>query len=238
MPYELVPPPARLFRVGWWPNAFRWRLPAATLADSESHDLGRWDAPEADFGTLYAATTEVGAFIETLPYYRRSQDFLAALRRETSEDEPDPGLDLDLATDEIKEDYFQRVLGRASLSGDWRFVDVDHARTHAELNKELPRLLAEHNLREFDRHVVMHADRRITRAIAGHLHAAAGPDVIGLRYESSRHRGIECWAIWERARDELDDIDMDPITPELRAVKEAASILALTLPTHVQPPEN
>lgn len=233
MPYELVPPPDRLFRVGWQPDPFRWSWPAATLADSEPPDSSRWDAPEADFATLYAATTEVGAFIETLPYYRRSEDFQATLRRETSEDEPDPGFDLDLATGEVKKDYFDRVLGRASLPTDWRFIDVDHARTHAELNKELPDLLSQHRLREFDRHVVMHADRRITRSIAGHLHAVAESGVIGLRYESRLHRGIECWAVWEQARDELYDVDMDPLTPQLRAVNEAASILALTLPAEV-----
>jgi hypothetical protein len=198
----------------------------------------RWDAPEADFATLYGATTAVGAFIETLPYYRRSDDFLARLHRETSEDEPDASLDLDLATGEIKADYFKRILGRASLPSDLRFVDVDHARTHAQLNRELPELLAQHGLQEFDRGVVMNADRRITRAIAGHLHAIAGPDVVGLRYESRRHRGIECWAVWEQASAQLADVDLDPLTPDLRDLQEAAATLGLTFPADVQPPDN
>jgi hypothetical protein len=85
----------------------------------------------------------------------------------TAEDEPDPGLDPPLSTGLVPSSYFNRLLARAVPDRELRFVDVDHPRTHAELTRSLPTLLRDHDLREFDRGVVMAQDRRITRAIAG-----------------------------------------------------------------------
>ncbi len=195
MALELVSPPASIFRVGRFPNPFRWRPPLFSLAEAEHpNDGGRWDAPHADFATLYTATQPVGAFVETLAYVRRSLEFERRLLAATAADEPDRAFDPVLSGGRIPSSYFERVLGRAVVDGELVFVDVDHPRTHAQLTENLGDLLAEHGLREFDRGVVMGQDRRITRSIAGNLHERLGEEVGGLRYESRVYRGLECWA--------------------------------------------
>lgn len=57
----------------------------------------------------------------------------------------------------------------------------------------------EWNLAEFDRGVVMTQGRRIKRTLAGHLRTRSTPDIVGIRFESRRAVGKECWAVWERA---------------------------------------
>jgi hypothetical protein len=225
-------PPPTLFRVGRWPNPFKWPPPPDPLSLSGSFDRSRWDDPEGEFSTIYAATDALGAFIEVLPYYRRSpEDFLARLYSETSEDEPDE--DVDYADGEIKPDFFSRLLGRAKLHDGVRFVDVDHPQTHAELNREMPELLHEFGFQEFDRGVVMHQDRRVTRPIAGFLHDRfEGSDVVGIRYESRRYAARECWAIWERSG-LIYDVDPDPLVPAMPDLQAAAAVLGLRLPRNV-----
>jgi hypothetical protein len=115
-----------------------------------------------------------------------------------------------------------------------RFVDADDPRTHAQLTRELPKLLQDHDLVEIDRGVVMSQKRIITRTIAGHLHRQLrDDDVVGIRYESRRYgRRGECWAIWER-EGLIYDIEPDPITPAIPELQEAAQLLGLHLPPGV-----
>src|SRR4051794_14227185 len=193
LPYQLVEPPEDpLVRVGRWPDPFKWpptRPPA--LIDSGPSDHGRWDDPAGEFITLYTASDVLGAFVETLPYFRGPDpDFLALVHAEVDEDEPDVEVDYEF---EVTPAFFKRVLGRAQLQDPHaRFVDVDDPHTHAQLNRELPNLLAEHGLEEFDRGVMMSQNRSITRTIAGHLHHQlqgrdlGGTRVVGIRFESRR----------------------------------------------------
>ncbi len=192
-------PPPVLYRVGSRDNVFKWRLPNLTLEASDPKDGSRWDAPRADFATLYFATAEVGAFIETLKYFLVDEDFLERMRMETPEEEPEPQFDLEFRR-QVTSDYFKRVLASVTFGGDVKFIDVDHPLTHAQLNRERPDLLKEWNLAEFDRGVVMTQDRRITRTLAGHLRTRSTPDIVGIRYESRRSAGKECWAVGARRR--------------------------------------
>jgi hypothetical protein len=98
MPLELVASPGTLYRVGRSPSPFVWRRPRIALADSvDPHDGYRWDAPNADFATLYCATRPLGSLVETLAYYRRDADFAAMLHSATDDDEPDPEYDFAVA---------------------------------------------------------------------------------------------------------------------------------------------
>jgi hypothetical protein len=81
--YHFVAPPAALLRIGRWPNPFRWPPAPASFSAREPNDLSRWDDPDGAFSTLYAATDLLGAFIETLPYYRSDEAFLARLHTST-----------------------------------------------------------------------------------------------------------------------------------------------------------
>jgi hypothetical protein len=183
--YELVSPPPVFYRVGTRENVFKWRLPRLTLEASDPKDGSRWDAPRADFATLYFATAEVGAFVETLPYYLVDEGFVERMRAETPEEDPDPEFERDFRR-QVTPDYFKRVLASVTLAGDVKFMDVDHPLTHAQLNRERPDLLEEWDLAGFDRGVVMTQDRRITRTLAGHLRTRSTSDIVGIRYESRR----------------------------------------------------
>jgi hypothetical protein len=133
MPLELVASPGTLHRVGRWPHPFRWNACRVALANSPyPHDEHRWDAPHCDFSTLYCATEALGSFVETLASYRRADDFAATVKLATDEDEPDPDYDYDVSGGIVPSPYFDRVLGRATLESDRRFVDIDHPRTHAQ----------------------------------------------------------------------------------------------------------
>jgi hypothetical protein len=210
------------------------------LIDSGPSDHGRWDAPAGEFITLYAASDLLGAFVETLPYFRGADpNFLAVVEAEVDEDEPDVEVDYEL---EVTPGFFRRVLGRARLQDPGaRFVDVDDPRTHAQLNRELPDLLAEHGLDEFDRGVMMSQNRVITRTIAGHLHHQlhgqdlGGTRVVGIRFESRRYREQACWAIWDDVGVVFPeaDVDVDPIVPAIPELREAAELLGLRLPDNV-----
>lgn len=237
MSYELVQGPETVVRVGSWRQPLPWRLPAAPISETHRSDGGRWDAPAADFATLYLASDDLGAFIETLPYWRVSESFIDEVEAATSDDEPDPEFDPPLRSRVVTADYFRRVLVRVRLRLPALFVDVDHPRSHAQMNRELRSLLDEYDKAEFDRHVVMHSNRHLTRAIAGHLKDTLSPDVVGIRYESRRFRARECWALWDTGADLLYEGDPFPITPDLPALIEAAKILDLQLPAALPDPD-
>ena len=231
MPLELVASPGTLYRVGRSPSPFVWRRPRIALADSvDPHDGYRWDAPNADFATLYCATRPLGSLVETLAYYRRDADFAAMLHSATDDDEPDPEYDFAVARGLVPRSYFERVLGQGRLDPKHRFIDVDHPRTHAQLTEELPDLLTRHGVRHFDRGVMMTQDRRITRTVAGHLYSQAAATATGIRYASRVHGGLECWALWEHCDEHLTDRESTPLTPEHPEVKQAAELLELQLP--------
>ena len=233
MALELVASPDTLYRVGRLPNPFVWRPPRKTLAQTpHPHDGYRWDAPEADFATLYFGGSPLASFVETLAYYRPDAAFNARLRALTSEDEPDDEYDFDFGSGRIPASYYDRALGRARLEGEQYFVDVDHPRTHAQLTEDLHDLLTAHGHREFDRGVMMTQDRRITRPVAGHLRrvaATAEAVICGVRYECRVSAGLECWAVWDRCSDQLVEREVDPLTPHIPELREAAELLDLRL---------
>jgi hypothetical protein len=229
VPYHLVEAPSELLRVGRWPNPFQWPPPPTPLSESGDDCLSRWDDPDGVFSTLYCATDALGAFIETLPYYRSDEDFLARLYAETNEDEPDQ--ELDYADGEIKPGFFDRVLGRARVHEGARFVDADDPRTHAELTKHLRDVLDDHDLKEFDRGVMMAQRRSVTRIVAGFLHDQLAREVAGIRYESRRYAARECWAIWDDAEGLFHSVETDPLTPAIPELQTAAALLDLRLPS-------
>jgi hypothetical protein len=233
MPLKLVASPDTLYRVGRLPNPFVWRPPLFTLVDAPGpHDGYRWDAPQADFATLYFGGSALASFVETLAYYRPDAAFIARLHAMTSDDEPDDEYDFDLGSGRIPASFFERALGRARLDGDQQFVDVDHPHTHAQLTEDLHDLLTAHGHREFDRGVMMTQNRNVTRTIAGHLYGVAGSadaNICGIRYESRVCSGLECWAVWEHCSDQLVDREVDPLTPNVPELRQAAELLGLRL---------
>lgn len=258
MAYELAAAPPVLYRVGSWPHPFNWWPPRAPLDNDHPRDGYRWDDPRKnyEFCTLYLATEPIGCFLETLPHYKQYPEFEARVaednertaREKGEAADPDGGYVGPLSTGEVDADYFlRRVLGRVRVADGATFIDVDHPRTHATLTSELvagrlgadlSALLQEHGIEEFDRSVVMHQDRRITRLLAAFLHATAPKNIAGIRYESRVYRATECWAMWDRARDAVSDPEGDGLTPEMPDLQEAAALLDLKLPSETPHPDH
>ena len=82
MALELVASPDTLYRVGRLPNPFVWRPPRKTLAQTpHPHDGYRWDAPEADFATLYFGAAPWPASLRRSPITARTRRSTPAYAR-------------------------------------------------------------------------------------------------------------------------------------------------------------
>lgn len=228
MRYVTVGAPPVLFRVGRLPNPLAWRRPREPLEPGNEPVLGggRWDDPSGEFATLYCATDELGAFMEVLAHLRPGKDIVERILRETDEEGADH--DPPLTPGEVSARLFARWrgIGRVEPRADAVFVDMAATETHNALNLDLPGLLDIIGAEQFDRGVVMHHDRRLTRSIAGHLHWQL-PEACGLRFES-RVDHFECWALWED-RGAIYDTDVDPIDPSNPTLQQAAKRLSIRL---------
>lgn len=233
---RLVAAPATgVYRVAKGLDPFVFRPPRSALPDGNEPvlDGNRWDDPSARFASLYCATTAEAAFGETIARYRETDGLIGRIAAFLNSD-PDPAYDFELAPGRVPPDYFaDRYLGHVAVDPDVRFVDVDHPHTHAAATPALRGLLRQHRLREVDRGVMFHADRRLTRPIARYYWTLAQSpdhrDWAGLRYESRLSAGWECWALWKPSPIRLHVSDVHTVTranPDLRA---AAARLRLIL---------
>jgi hypothetical protein len=199
---HLVPPPdGGVYRLARGPDPFVW-YPAKTLAETEDGSLvllsgNRFDAPDGEFRSLYAATAPYGCALEKLAAFRDSQsDYEQKIIDATSGGDPDAqniedatGPDPDQEFDRpllrgiVPRDYFDSregapdtriVLGHARLNHDALFVDVEHEQTIAALDRLVDRkLLASFGVDRVDRGLVHNRNRRITRPLAREIHRIA-----------------------------------------------------------------
>lgn len=233
MAVHLVPPPVRVYRVARPTRPFNWSAPREPLPASEGpvFEGRRWDDPEGSFATVYCGTSPEAAFAETIAPFRRVSGLRERIFEATDEDEPDPTYDFDDPEGIVPVGYFERALGYALVDEDVRFIDVDDARTHNELNARFGELLEELGAgRQFDRGLVMTQDRRVTRRVAGFLYEHYRHEAMGIRYESRLMSDLECWALWPQAQVAVYDVDVEPISPETPALVEAAERLGVLLP--------
>jgi hypothetical protein len=233
--HALAAPSAGVLRVATGPWPFAFHPPRSPLVDNGLPVLGgnRWDDPRGSFATLYCASSAEGAFAETISRYRDEPGLLDRIDAFLS-GPPDDDYDFELRPGHVPEDYFDnRYLGHIGVDADVRFVDVEHADTHTAAGADLRRLLAPCGIRRIDRSVFLHADRRVTRAIARHYwQLAQYPDHHswrGLRYTSRLASDWECWAIWEPSPLREGIADVVPVTRTHPALHGAAARLGLTL---------
>lgn len=233
MAVHLVPPPDRLFRIGWPPMPFKWGPRQNPLPDSEEPLLEgrRWDDPDGSYATVYCGSSPEAAFAETIAPFRSVPGLRERILAATDEDDPDPLYDFEDPQGVVPVGYFERALGHAFVDEDARFIDVDAVRTHNELNARFGSLLAELGAAtQYDRGLMMTQDRRLTRRVAGFLHEHHGDEALGIRYESRLMSDLECFALWPQARVAIYDIDVEPISPETPALVNVAERLELMLP--------
>jgi RES domain len=233
------PPAAGIARIGYQPDPFLWRDPKL-LSDEDGGGPGpllagnRFDAPNREFRTLYFADNHHGAWLERLSRVLPLRDAAARIDAALDDEDPDPEFDVPL-TPGIDTSFFEKmVIGEARIADGARFIDVEHSTTLNTLNERLGlTFLTPFGWDRFDRGVPLNRDRRMTRQLAGHLYTVAkdDPDIVGLRWGSVHAGGSDCWALWEKGVSSLYDHALAPVDLTTPALRDAATILNLEIPS-------
>ena len=200
-------------------------------AATASFEEGRWDDPDGEFRTLYAAATPSAAYTETLAVLRPAHDQVARIRRT----QPTPPNDPDLHTGKIPVGYLDaRHIGVAACHPDVRLIDMSDPATHASFPAHVRRVLGWFDIRDADRGTVMTGDRRVTRYLARHLWQTCRDrgltHIRGLRYESRLTPTATCFALWDDPSPiDTSTITLHPVEPTDPSLLRAVEVLGLSI---------
>lgn len=155
--------------------------------DAELPDVGnRFDVVGG--GVLYAATDKVGAYKETIAYFRPAASSLALT---------DSGL-MNLGSLPAEWRDTRRMVS-LTLENDLPFLDVEQDSTLSYLTEQMAETLIELKIERLDVSTVRGPNRLLTRAIATWAYTAVDDNdetaYSGIRY-LSRFQSHECWAIF------------------------------------------
>lgn len=219
--WQTVPPPrGPVFHIGRQTDPFIWRPPRPL--DRSDPGGARFDAPNGEYATLYCATTRYGALLEKLSPLRPIPE-LPAQYESALDDDVDPAYDRPPTGTTFPADFTETsVMGIVAIDPACRFLDVDEPHNHRRLEQLGSRPLLELlGITRIDRGAFITLDRALTRQVAGELHDILSADIAGLRYTSAVDGDVDCWAIWEHARDALSGHDIEPFdltSPDMAAV--------------------
>lgn len=211
MPAAELPIPALstkepIFRVARKPDPWR---PADWAFAGEDRTFGnRFDDSEGYFRVLYAASTRLGCFIETLARYRKGP--------------VDPELELsDFDADHIARGtvpaswLMKRRIGQARIDGA-HFAHVYHSQSVAYLREKFEaKLVRSEGTADFDMAVLMSQRRWLTQEIST-LICSLGYD--GIVYESRHGSDLWNWAIFEpfERLQRLSTLDLSSDDPDFK----------------------
>jgi hypothetical protein len=168
--HALAAPSAGVLRVATGPWPFAFYPPRSPLVDNGQPVLGgnRWDDPRGSFATLYCASGAEGAFAETISRYRDAPDLLDRIDAFLT-GAPDDDYDFELRPATSPRTTSTTATSATSASTPTSSSSTSsNTDTHTAAGADLRRLLARYGIRRIDRSVFLHADRRVTRAIARH----------------------------------------------------------------------
>lgn len=154
--FTSVAPNGPLYRVARTPDAWTW--PDWAYAGPDGTFGNRWDDPAGSYRVLYASSTRLGAFVETLAPFRVDLAVIAGLQEIDAPEEP-------VASSVLPRRWLAgRVIGEASLDGS--FVDIGDADTLATIRAELAARAIHYGLSDVDAAAIrLHAPRRFTQEI-------------------------------------------------------------------------
>ncbi len=187
-----------IFRLARKPDP--WHPPDWAYANENGTFGNRFDDFEGYFRVLYAASSRLGCFIETLARFRKApvdRDF----------DLSDSGAD-HIAPGTVPASWLRnRCLGRATIYGA-KFADVYHSQWVSFLRKHFEHELVD--AEPFDMAVLMSQRRPLTQKISA-LICNLGYD--GIYYQSRHGSDLWNWAIYEPfdqlRRLETSDLSLD-----------------------------
>jgi hypothetical protein len=189
-----VVPDSPLYRIGRKPDA--WRAPDWAFANQDKTFGNRFDDSEGYFRVLYASSTRLGCFLETLARFRKAPASLQLAQDleeiiNTSSDFTPPNT---VPASWLK----SRIMGRAIASGD-RYALIYSSAWLSYLRKLLePDLVSSGLLQgdnaEFDIHFLMSQNRWLTQRAATEISALG---YCGVCYESRHGTELVNWALFE-----------------------------------------
>ena len=188
--FTSVAPNGPLYRVARTPDAWTW--PDWAYAGPDGTFGNRWDDPAGSYRVLYASSTRLGAFVETLAPFRVDLAVIAGLQEIDAPEEP-------VASSVLPRRWLAgRVIGEASLDGS--FVDIGDADTLATIRAELAARAIHYGLSDVDAAAIrLHAPRRFTQEISRFVYERHEQDgsCAGIRYRSRFGDQFVNWAIFE-----------------------------------------
>jgi hypothetical protein len=194
-----------------------WQYPDWSRANPDGTFGNRYDDPNRRYRVLYASSTRLGCFLETLAQFRPDMALYTALRAIEGEDDFVP------AGQVPREWLHGRSMGSAIAHGE--YADIGASEWIAILRPELARLLHDLGISDFDASVLQRSEPRVlTQHISAFVY---GRGFDGIRYLSKYGQEIVNWALFEPAP--LTQIVASNIQPDDPDLLEAFSLFHLAL---------
>jgi hypothetical protein len=224
-PTVLSAPTNGIWRVGRGANPLVIPPPPGDLVSTTAGN--RFDSDTGSFGILYFGSNLEVCFGETLARFRPSPRLLAEL--ELHDEWRELGF---MEIGSVPFEWRQRrSAARVVLPTDARFLDVESARTHAHLRRELAVGISALGYDDLDVAMIRGRDRRVSRLIADWAFRQSNElgELVysGIRYLSRVNSDWECWAVFHDI--DLEEVETIPITLEMPELQKVANLFELAV---------
>lgn len=179
-------PPRILYRLARQPDP--WAPPDWAFAGEDGTFGNRFDDPRGRYRVLYAASSRLGCFLETLARFRVDLELEAALAEIAGPDDYTP-----LAT--VPREWQQgRAIGEAYAAG--VFAAIGTTESLSTLRAALASIALEHGLDDLDAAAIrLSLPRALTQAVSRYIYDIGRFD--GICYRSRYGDDLENWAVFE-----------------------------------------
>ena len=222
---DAVSPSAELYRVGRFPDPWRW--PDWSFARGDTFG-NRWDDPESAYRVLYCSSQRLACFLETIGRFPKDpaiEEGLAEIELEPNEVDHAVSPGVLVVADWIS----KRRIGRGVVQGS--FAGVGTSASLAYLHNKVTELLRKFNLEELDGAAIRSEHRELTQRISRIVFECSTTggrrQFDGIQYLSRYGDEFDNWAIFEPGT--IDAQKQDAISPTDPDLLEAARRLDVTL---------
>jgi len=212
---ELAPPPAKIYRVAKYEDAWTRRAPSR----GDSPPACRYDDPLGIYRTIYAASTRYEAFLVALAELRPGPN--ADLSGIIDDNDPDPSsippsqrfgpgqavmVPRAQRVDSVRIENWitKRYIGEGTPTGN--FADLTSERSTTFLRGRLAKRFEIYGITEFDPDSLTYAAREVTMEISrciSEIELRGGDRIDGLSYRSRLGDGIRRWALFAKESEPL-----------------------------------
>jgi hypothetical protein len=210
-----------LFRIGRAPEP--WLVPFEPSTTGQCNSENRFDDSNGRYAVLYASSTPLGCFIETLARFRKAPPSLLAELNEIE------GADADQpAFGTVPASWLSaRRMGRAVVAKK-RCADIYCSEWLSHLRRELEsdlNAMITFSDGQFDLSDLMSRNRRVSQRASTRIHDLG--DFAGIYYQSRHGRDLYNWALFEPFA--LNGCSRSELRSDDSAFHKALELLDLTL---------